>query len=292
MANVAFLGTGLIGAGMIEAQRRRGHQVSVWNRTATKARALESFGVRVATAADEAVRGAERVHLALTDDAAVDAVLALCAPAIDAATIVVDHTTASPQRTAERFARCDRDGLAYLHAPVFMSPQACRDARGMMLCAGPRDRFALVTAALEEMTGEVWYVGERTDLAASYKLFGNAMLIAITAGLADVFALARSLAIAPADAHALFSRFNPAGVIGLRGAKMVAGEFEASFEMTMARKDLRLMLEVASAGGQQLAALPAIAQRMDALIAKGHGGDDMAALAIEAISGASSRGGS
>ena len=62
---------------------------------------------------------------------------------------------------------------------------------------------------------------------------------------------------------------------------MARGDFSASFELTMARKDLRLMLE--AAGGQPMAVLPAIAKRMDEAIAKGHGKDDLGAIAAEVV---------
>ncbi len=78
----------------------------------------------------------------------------------------------------------------------------------------------------------------------------------------------------------LFDFFNPATIVQTRGASMAKGDFTPSFEMVMARKDVRLMME--TAGVRPLAALPAIAARMDALIAAGHGGKDFGALAIEA----------
>ena len=61
---------------------------------------------------------------------------------------------------------------------------------------------------------------------------------------------------------------------------MAAGDFTPSFELAMARKDVRLMLE--TAGDRPLAALPGIASRMDALIEQGHGGDDLAVLGRDA----------
>ena len=48
MASVAFLGTGLLGGAMVEGMLRRGDAVTVWNRTESKARALEQFGAKVA----------------------------------------------------------------------------------------------------------------------------------------------------------------------------------------------------------------------------------------------------
>lgn len=280
MAKTTFLGTGLIGAALAEAAARRGDQVTVWNRTPAKAEALAKHGARVAKTPREAVDGAERVHLALKDDAAVDAVLAQCGDAL-AGVLVVDHTTASPAGTAERAARLEAQGIAFVHAPVFMSPAAAREGKGMMLAAAPRATFDRARPALEAMTAALEYVGERRDLAAAYKLFGNAMILAIVGGLADVYAMAASLGIPATDAHAVFGKFNPAVVIGYRGGAMARGDYRASFELGMARKDARLMIE--AAGDRPLAVLPALARRMDELLASGHSQDDLGVLAADAV---------
>jgi 3-hydroxyisobutyrate dehydrogenase len=153
----------------------------------------------------------------------------------------------------------------------------CRDSKGMMLVSGPEHVFAGVGSELRKMTGEVWYLGERPDLAASYKVFGNSMLFVVAAGITDVFAMAKNLGIAPADALSVFSKFNAASMIPTRGEKMARGDFSATFELTMARKDLRLMID--AAGDQPLAVLKCIAQRMDRAIAQGHGQDDLGAIA-------------
>jgi len=273
---------------MIEGMRKRGEHVRIWNRTAEKARALGHAlgqeGVEVCTDAADAVRGAARVHIAVSDDAAVDTVLEGLTGKLEAKTPVIDHSTTSPAGAAARYAKLESRGVSFLHAPVFMSPQACRDAGGMMLASGPRARFDAIEPALKTMTGAVWWIGERPDLAASFKLFGNAMILTITGGVADVLTLARALDIPGEDALSLFAKFKPAPpTIDIRGAKMARGDFEASFEMTMGRKDLRLMLESAAAKSDApLTVLPAIASRFDALIAEGHGAKDIGALALAA----------
>lgn len=281
MANVAFLGTGLLGSGMVEAMRRNGWAVTVWNRTERKARALEPLGVTVGATPADAVAGADQVHMTLPDDAVVDAIVDGFLPRLKRGAVIVDHSTTSPKGTKARLGRLQRAGIAYLHAPVFMSPQAARDAAGLMMVAGPRQVYETVAADLQKMTGEVWYVGERGDLAAAYKLFGNSMLFVITAGLADVFAMAKANDVPLADAVGVFSKFKVASVIGYRGEKMARGDFTAMFQMTMARKDMRLMLEAAD--GQPLTVLPAIAARMDEAIAKGRGSEDMGAIAAEVV---------
>ncbi|HEY7286853.1 MAG TPA: NAD(P)-dependent oxidoreductase [Vicinamibacterales bacterium] len=279
MANVAFLGTGLLGSAMAEGMLRRGDSVTVWNRTASKAKALEKHGARVASTPGEAVSGVERVHMTFSDDAVVDAVLAEALPHVEKRTIVVDHTTTSPRETAARYARLHERGIRFIHAPVFMSPQMARDAIGILMTSCPERLFDEVREPLQRMTGEAWYLGDDPQRAAAYKIFGNSMLFVITAGVTDVFAMAKDLGIPAADALQVFTKFQPCSVIKARGDKIVRRDFSATFELTMARKDLRLMLE--AAGAQPLAVLPAIARRMDDAIAKGHGADDLAAIAAE-----------
>jgi len=282
MAKIAIIGTGMMGSGLTEAALKRGDSVTVWNRTIERARPLEKLGAVVAPTLKEAVQGAERVHIILSDDAAVDAALSQLAPGLAPNAIVIDHTTVSPAGTKARFSWCDERHISFLHAPVFMAPQSCRDATGLMLCAGPAARFEQVRPALERMTGQVWYVGERRDLAAAYKLFGNSMILTIVGGLSDVFEMGASLGVDARDALSLFSRFKPAGTIDLRGARMADLNFGASFELTMARKDLRLMLEAAGSEAA-LTVLPGLAKRMDECLALGLGQQDVAVIAKDGV---------
>ena len=281
MASKAFLGTGLLGGAMVEGMLRRGDAVTVWNRTEAKSRALETLGAKVAATPGDAVAAADQVHMTLPDDEVVDQLIAAVTPRLRPGATVIDHSTASPRGTKARVARLNGAGVKFLHAPVFMSPQMAKDAIGIMLVSGPTAVFEAVRGDLEKMTGEVWYLGEQGDLAASYKIFGNSMLFVIAAGVADVFAMAKGLGMAPADALAVFSKFQPGGLIKARGDKMARGDFSASFELTMARKDMRLMLEAAA--GQPMAVLPGIARAMDEAIAKGHGREDLGAIAAEVV---------
>jgi len=279
MAKVAFLGTGLLGSAMAEGLLRRGESLTVWNRTASKAQALTAHGATVAATAADAVAGADRVHMVFSDDAVVDEILKEIVPRLKAGAIIIDHTTAAPRQTAARYARMQSAGIKFLHAPVFMSPQMARESIGILMVSGPQALFEEVRAALEQMTGEAWYVGDDPSRAAAYKLFGNSMFFVITAGVADVFTMANGLGIAPAQALEVFTKFQPGGVIKSRGDKMAKRDFRASFEMTMARKDLRLMLDAAN--GQSTVVLDSLAKRMDDMIAKGHGAEDLGAIAAE-----------
>ena len=281
MAHIAFLGTGLLGGAFAQAAAQRGDTVTAWNRSADKVAALAPFGVKAAATAADAVRGAVRVHIVLKDDAVVDAVIAAALPGLEPGAVLLDHTTTLPVLTAARSARLAAQGVAYLHCPVFMGPAAARNAQGSMMVAGPKALFDRVQAALAAMTTRLEYMGERTDLAAANKLFGNAMILSVSAAMADILTLAHASDVDAQDAAKLLGMLDLNAMVAGRGVNMAKGNFEPSFELDMARKDVRLMLE--TAGARPLAALPAIAARMDQLIAAGHGAKDVCVLGIDAL---------
>jgi 3-hydroxyisobutyrate dehydrogenase len=281
MTHIAFLGTGLLGSALAEAAANRGDQITAWNRTADKARALEQFGVTVAATPADAVRGAQRVHLVLKDDAVVEEVIAALRPGLDPATIIVDHTTNQPALTAERAKRLNAEGVRYIHCPVFIGPAAARQGQGTILASGPKALFDEIHDALSRMAERVEYFGERPDLAAVYKLCGNGFIIGIAAVVADVLAVAAGAHVPGEDALKVVEYFNPAGVITGRGRSMIAKKFAPSFELAMARKDVRLMIETAAK--RPLSALPGLAARMDALIAAGYGDSDLAVIGSASV---------
>ena len=281
MAHIAFLGTGLLGSAFAEAAVKRGDTVTAWNRSPHKVAALAQFGVKSATTPADAVRGASRVHLILKDDAIVDDVIAAARDGLAADAILIDHTTTLPGLTAERAERLRSEGMQYLHCPVFMGPPAARNAQGVMLATGPRALFESVEADLAKMTGRLQYMGERTDLAAVHKLLGNAMIIGVCAVMADVLTLAKACGVDPQDAVSLLAALDMNAMVARRGTSMATGDFVPNFELVMARKDVRLMLE--TAGDLPIAALAAIASRMDQLIAAGHGAEDFSVLALDAV---------
>lgn len=281
MSTIAFLGTGLLGGAFAEAAAKRGDTVTAWNRSPDKVHALAQFGVIAAASPAEAVQSAARVHIVLKDDAVVEEVLAAARAGLSPDAIIIDHTTTLPTLTAARAERLHAEGVKYLHCPVFMGPPAARNAQGTMMVAGPRALFESVKADLAKMTGRLEYMGERTDVAAVNKLFGNAMIIGVTAVMADVLTMAQASDVSAEDAIKLLGFIDLNAIVAGRGVNMATGNYRPSFELTMARKDVRLMLE--TAGDRPMAVLPSVATRMDQLIAAGHGADDCCVLGIDAV---------
>ncbi len=277
---IAFLGTGLMGTGFVRRMLASGHQVNVWNRSAAKAQALQAHGAQAFADAAAAVAGVDRVHLSLADDASVDAVLEPLAGSLPSGTWVVDHTTTAVAPTAARVARWGARGRVYVHAPVFMGPANAAEGTGVMLVSGARARFDKLLPDLQAMTGNVVFMGEAPERAAAFKLFGNLTILGLIGVLGDVNRLAHSLGIGTQEAYSLFEHFNPGATLAARALRIATSDVtQPSFEMTMARKDVRLMIEEAGRGGQSLFIAPALAAMLDAGIARGQGALDVVAAA-------------
>jgi 3-hydroxyisobutyrate dehydrogenase len=277
---IAFFGTGLMGSGFVRRLRATGYEVNVWNRSTVKARALEKDGARAFDDPAAALAGADRLHLSLSDDASVDAVLEPIAATIPRSTWIIDHTTTAVRPTAERVARWNSRDRVFVHAPVFMGPPNALEGTGLMLVSGQRARHDALLPDLKKMTGNVVYLGEAPERAAAFKLFGNMTLIGIMGVLGDVNRLAHALDIPTKEAFSLFQHFNPGQLLPARAARIESGDVTSpSFEVSMARKDVRLMIEEAARGGVDLFVMPGVAAMFDAAIARGEGTLDAAAAA-------------
>jgi 3-hydroxyisobutyrate dehydrogenase len=282
---ITFLGTGLLGSNFVKALRKKGKPVQVWNRTAAKAKALEAEGAVAFAEPAEAVKGADRIHLTLSDDEAVDGILAKAAPGFKPGVIIIDHTTTSAAGAARRTKAWKESGFVYIHAPVFMGPVNALESTGTMLISGDQATISLIEPELSAMTGKLINLGTEANRAAGMKLLGNLFLMSITAGLSDVLALASSLHIPGSEVETLFTSWNPGTMMPARLKRILTGEFkDPSWELKMARKDARLMMEETIAPAS-LNIIPAIAKEMDRWIEKGHGNDDWMIIASDHVNG-------
>lgn len=279
---ITFLGTGHLGGNFTKALLKQGETVHVWNRTTEKAKALEADGAKVFDSPADAVRGVKRVHIVVSDDAAVDEVLNNAAPALEPGAIIIDHTTTSVAGAMQRTAQWAAKGYTYIHAPVFMGPINALESTGYMMVSGNQDVIKQVTPWLEKMTGKLLNLGDATGKAAGIKLVGNLFLISLTGGISDMLALGSAVNITGADIAALFDAWNPGAMTPQRLKRVLNGNFDnPSWELQMSRKDARLMIEEAARAGKELPATAAIAGEMDKWIEKGYAKKDWMIVASE-----------
>lgn len=276
MVQIAVLGTGYLGSGFAIKALENGHAVHVWNRTAAKCEPLVELGAVQGIDPAHTVVDCQRVHLVLRSDEAVDQVIAELAPGLAEGAWIIDHSTNQPDRVAERCIRLRKEGLQYIHAPVFMGPRHSRSGTGEMLISGPTNAIESLRSDLEEMTGTLTVVGPRDQDAAVHKILGNGLIIGLTALAGDLLKSGRSAGFDDAKVIESLKSFSPlAAHLGSRASRH--SQMETSFALEMARKDIELLL--AASESKQLSILPGCADSMDALIALGHAHDHYTVIA-------------
>ena len=271
----AFIGTGLLGSGFVRAMINKGQQVQVWNRTASKAKELEQFGAKAFDNIEDAVRGADVLHIALKDDATVDEALAKAEAELEPGAIIADHTTTSVEGAKKRTEEWKKKGFHYQHAPVFMGPSNALESTGYMLVSGDQDLIKNIESELTSMTGKLVNFGEEVGKAAAMKLTGNLFLVGFNGAIADTIAFSHAMGISTNDLSNFFTQWNPGNSLLSRLKRMTGEDFsDPSWRLEMARKDTGLFLSEAKKKGVNLHVIPGVATLMDEWIKKGHGKED------------------
>ncbi|GAB1509284.1 NAD(P)-dependent oxidoreductase [Actinophytocola sp. KF-1] len=273
MTTVALLGTGIMGSGMGRSLARAGLDVTVWNRSADKARAL---GLPVAEDAAAAVRDKDVVVTMLFDAASVAAVMRDALPAMRDDAVWVQTSTVGLDGTTELARLAAEHGIAYVDAPVLGTRQPAENGQLTVLAAGPasvRDRIAPV---LDAVSAKVVWVGEEPGGGHRLKLVANAWVLSITAATAQSVALAEGLGLDPRQFLDLIAG-GPldSGYAQLKGSAMLSGDFTPAFALSGATKDAGLIRAAAADAGVATDLLAALEKLF---AAAGDQDDDMAAV--------------
>lgn len=253
MANVAILGTGLMGAPMAENMLKNGHGVAAWNRTRAKADPLAAKGARVSDTAAEAVAGADIVITMLTNGGLTiamiedDAVQGALAP--DA--IWIDMSSTKPQEARTQSALLQTLGCHHLDAPVSGGTKGAEDGTLAIMAGGPADVFARAEPVLQAM-GRPVHVGPSG--AGQLAKLANQLIVANTIGAVAeaMLLLDRGGADPAAVRDALKGGFADSTILQQHGARMTNGDFVAGGLTHNQIKDLNNALAEAQAVGLTL----------------------------------------
>jgi len=249
---IGFLGLGNMGAGIAANLLRAGHEVTVWNRSPEKARALLDRGATAAANPRAAAAERDLVMTMLADDAALDRVLegadglleGMCRGALHVGLGTV--SVAAAERTASRHAeRAQR----YLSAPVFGRPEAAAAGKLFVVAAGAHADLESVNPALGAISQRVFYVGETPSSANLVKLCGNFAILAAIEAMAEAMTLAQKGGVAKKQLHEiLVGTLFDAPLYRNYGAALVEERFRpAGFAAPLGLKDMRLVGQAAEA---------------------------------------------
>jgi 3-hydroxyisobutyrate dehydrogenase len=258
---------------------KAGLDVTVWNRSADKARPLADDGARVATDPAEAVSGADVVVTMLFDVDAVAEVMGRALAATPEHAVWAQTSTvglAGTQRLAELAGRC---GRGYVDAPVLGTKQPAEQGELIVLASGPRELEPRVAPVFEAIGSKTIWVDERVGDGHRLKLALNSWVLSITAATGQAIALARGLGVDPQlflDAIAGGGTDSP--YAHLKGRAMIAGEFQPAFGLASAVKDAELIVDALQEAGEDPSLMQAVHHLMSAAADAGHADEDMAAV--------------
>ncbi|MFF8958126.1 NAD(P)-dependent oxidoreductase [Streptomyces sp. NPDC014894] len=239
---LGWLGTGNMGSVMAAALLAGGAELSVWNRTASKAAPLVADGAKAAgTIADLA--GADIVFVMVSASADLLAVTTGEGGLLHGERrpeAIVDCSTVSAEASAEVRAAAEAAGVAFLAAPISGNPHMVADGMGAIVASGPRETYDRVLPYLRMIAPTVVHAGpgEQSRLV---KICHNLMLGMITQALAEVTVLAEKGGVPPAA----FVDFINGSVLGStfirhKGRAMVERDYTPTFNNKMLRKDFDL----------------------------------------------------
>ncbi len=253
MAKCAFLGLGVMGAPMAGHLARAGHEVTVWNRTASKA-ALWTSRHRGNAAGDPAaaVFGKEFVFLCLGDDPDVEAVYDLLDPSLGAGMIVVDHTTASAGLARRLHARAAAKGAHFIDAPVSGGQAGAEKGQLAVMCGGSEAPFAQAEPVLAAYGRVIALIGP-SGAGQLCKSVNQICIAGIVQGLSEGLAFAERNGLDAAKViPAISGGAAQSWQMVNRWETMTKDEFGHGFAVDWMRKDLRIALEAARESGASL----------------------------------------
>jgi 3-hydroxyisobutyrate dehydrogenase-like beta-hydroxyacid dehydrogenase len=238
---VAILGTGKMGGAMARRLNAEGNDLTLWNRTRKRAKAL---GVgRVAATPASAVENAEVVISMLTDADAIRAAYLGEAGAVKGVRdqVFIEMSTAGPDVVKELQPAIERAGGKFVECPVLGSIAAMETGKGLLFAAGDDAALERARPVLEAL-GEVRRIKD-TESAAKLKLIANTVLMGVSALAAEVLAAGAAAGVDTEDVFWVLTRFAPA--LGVRRAGYVDHRYEpVTFALRDAVKDLRLAADL------------------------------------------------
>ncbi len=281
MANVAFIGLGIMGLPMAGHLVDAGHELSVYTRTKARAEALLARGAQWCVSPGTAARKAEFAFVCVPDTPDVEQVLTGDHGVIESARegmIVIDHSTISPSATRHLAAAFARRGAALLDAPVSGGESGAKNATLAIMVGGDRKAFDNAESLLRVMGKTVTWCGPSG--AGQLTKLVNQILVSVTNMAtceAMVFAKKNGLDLKK-TIEAVGGGAAGSWQLSNLGPKMIENDFRPGFMIDLQQKDLRLVLQTAEESQTSLPAASLVHQLFSAAQAAGHGKDGTQAL--------------
>ena len=272
--SLGFIGLGLMGSAIASRLQSR-HPLVVWNRTRAATASLAQAGAEVADSAAEVFDRCSTVFVMITDESAVDEVLA---PVDLRQKTLVQMSTVPPAYSVALAARVTAAGGRYVEAPVSGSRQPALNGALIGMLAGRPDAIDDVAPLRDPVCALIALCGE-PPRAMQMKLAVNTFLITLVTGLAESFHFAETHELDVQLLEQILGAGPMASFVSrAKAAAIVAGDFAPQAAIPDVAKNARLVVEAARENGNTATLMEACLSLYAEAEGLGHGADDMAAV--------------
>jgi 2-hydroxy-3-oxopropionate reductase len=289
MADLGFVGLGIMGRPMALNLLKGGHRLSLWSRSGVPAELVAAGGIACASGSDVA-RASEVVFCIVPDAPDVEQVLFApggVAEGLSAGKVFVDMSSISPIAARELAARVRALGCEYVDAPVSGGDVGARAGTLTIMAGATEEGFARVRPLLGLLGKNVTHVGPNG--AGQTAKVANQIVVALTIeAVGEALLFAAKAGVDPAKVRqALLGGFASSRVLEVHGQRMIERDFEPGARIELHQKDLENALSGARAMGLALPATALAQQLFNAARAMGGARWDHSAMvrALEALAG-------
>jgi 3-hydroxyisobutyrate dehydrogenase len=282
MAKVAFLGLGVMGFPMAGHLKAKGHEVTVFNRTAAKAESwVAKHGGRAAATPHDAALGADFVMACVGND---DDLRAICIGPDGAfggmakGAVFVDHTTVSSLVTRELFGIAAEKGIAFVDAPVSGGQAGAENGQLSIMCGGTEAAFASAEPVMAAYARICRRIGE-SGAGQLAKMMNQICIAGLMQGLSEALAFGIKAGldgekVVEVIAHGAAGSWQMVN----RHKTMLADNFDFGFAVDWMRKDLGICLDTADEIGARLPVTALVDQFYKDVQLMGGGRNDTSSL--------------
>lgn len=292
--SLGFIGLGIMGQPMALNLVKAGHQVTVFNRTRSKAEPLERAGARVAASPAEAAREAEVVMSIVSDTAAMEEVVLGkdgVLETIRAGAVLIDSSTISPTVSRKLACHLAGKGASMLDAPVTGSKHGAEKGELTFMVGGEREVLERVLPVLKVLGKKHIYCGQH-GLGLAAKLAMNCILATMVEIFGEGFVMAAKAGVPPQTLLEIMqSSLARSGIVDFKAPFVFKGDFTPYFPLKLMHKDLELAMEAAYAQNMTMPTAAVVKEVYGAAKAQGKGDLDYAAVItfLEELAGAKVR---
>jgi 3-hydroxyisobutyrate dehydrogenase len=281
MAELGYVGLGVMGSSVVRRLLGAGHSVTVWNRTREKAEPLLAAGAGWAESPRAVAERSEIVFTMVTNTEAVravtegpDGILAGLGPG----KLYVDMSTASPANTRALAELVAATGAQMLDAPVSGTSITVDEGKASLMVGGDEDAFERARPVLEAIGPRVFHMGG-SSTAVTMKIAINLSLAVQMLAFSEGVLLAEKTGISrEAAVEAMLGSVIASPMVAYRGPLVLGHPDEVWFDCTMMQKDMNLALELGRELGVPLPTTAVTNELLTAANGMGIGDRDFAVL--------------